>query len=251
MHNLLHKAFQRAVKKGILENSVIDLADPPKVVKKDIQVFTLEEQQRLMKEAKNHRLGNMVLFALYTGMRRGELLGLQWGDIDFAGQRLTVNRTLDRLKDYDADGTQTKSKLTVSDPKTFSSHRTIPFSTPMQMILEQQKFLQIKEKNVLGDGYNPDGFVFCTDSGKAIEPTTLRDFYKKLCTIAGVSQITFHALRHTFSTRALEGAVDIKTVSEILGHKSVSFTMDTYMHVLLDTKRNALENVAAFVKASG
>ena len=246
MHNVLHKSFLQAVKNGIMDKNIIELVDPPKVSKKEIKVFTFEEQQRLMKEAQNHRLGNLILFALYTGMRRGELLGLIWSDIDFEQKHFTIKRTLNRLKSYDETNTA-KSKITLSDPKTYASNRTIPITGQMQTILEQQELMQSKEKSLIGNEYNVDGYVFCTEYGTAIEPRTLHSFYKKLCTIADVPQITFHAMRHTFATRALEGGIDIKTASDILGHKSVSFTMDTYMHSLLDNKRNALESVAAFV----
>jgi len=96
-------------------------------------------------------------------------------------------------------------------------------------------------------GSHSSGFVFCTELGTQIEPGTLYRFFKRLCALASVPQITLHALRHTFAARALEAGEPVKNVSEILGHSSVSFTMDTYMHSLLDNKRNTLEKVAAFI----
>ena len=128
-------------------------------------------------------------------------MGLRWSDIDFKEKRFTVNRTLNRLKNYNLDevaGTQMKSKLTLSDPKTYSSHRTIPLTGQTYDILKREEMIQAKGKLLLGLSYNQGGFVFCTELGNPIEPRTLFDFYKRLCSLASVPQITLHAMRHPY-----------------------------------------------------
>jgi len=176
----------------------------------------------------------------------GELVALQWQDIDFLGYSLRVSRNLGRLKNYNKD-IDAKTIIVVDEPKTKSSKRTIPLSDEMIKDLEAARAVQEEIRQQCGDGYNEQGYIFASPLGECIEPRTMQDAFKRVLTSACVEDANFHALRHTFATRALEAGVPAKVVSEILGHASVSITLDLYSHVSLDTKRDAINRISSYV----
>jgi len=109
----------------------------------------------------------------------------------------------------------------------------------------------MEEKLLLGSGYDDQGFIFTSElGGIGHEPRTVQDWFKRVIKHAGINDANFHALRHTFATRALEAGVPAKTVSEILGHANVSTTLDLYSHVLLETKRNTINQISKFTQTS-
>lgn len=178
---------------------------------------------------------------MFTGLRLGELLGLKWEDIDFRGGLLYVRRSLNRVKkDKEDRKNGCATEVVTQSPKTQNSIRSIPLLGGMLDELNEWKRVQATDALAAGGQYSSSGFVVTNPKGGFIEPRAFREYYSRILNAAKLQHFTFHALRHTFATRALEQGMDAKTLSVILGHYSVSFTLDTYAHVLNDHKREEM-----------
>ena len=173
----------------------------------------------------------------------GELLALKWEDIDFSTAQLHVRRTINRLAKYEAHDGENKTEIVFGTPKTKNSCRIIPLTRTMIDELTRWKNLQAQDKQRAGDKYLDNGFVVTNEFGHYFEQKTFKDYYNRLLKDADIGHFTFHALRHTFATRALERGMDYKTLSAILGHYSVAFTMDTYVHSMDEHKRNEMNKM--------
>lgn len=192
--------------------------------------------------------GVAIKTALFTGVRLGELLGLQWRDIDYSMNTITVSRQVNRLKDYSPNA-KARTRLGIQeDTKTRSSNR--PISLPLQLmeLLKEHKERQAVEKRKWGKAYKDLDMIFAREDGYYIDPATFRDHYQKRLKEAGLGHHTIHALRHTFATRALEAGIPIKVVSQILGHASVQITMDTYSHVLPELQSESMNKIAEYMQ---
>ena len=214
------------------------------IMKKEIEIYTKEEQDKLIKVSKADDIyGSLVIFALFSGMRKGEILGLQWDDIDFERRIIKVNKQLRRIKNYDSD-IKSKTILRLEhNTKTSNSTRTVPMMNCLEEILKEHYNKQLENKRRLKKAYNKLNMVFCREDGTPLDPDTVLAKYHKLAENAGVKKCTFHALRHTFATRALESGMNVKVVSKILGHSSVEFTLNTYTHALPDIQRLEMEKL--------
>lgn len=168
----------------------------------------------------------------------GELLGLRWEDIDFRANMLYVRRTLNRLqkKNLAEDYVGARTEIIIQEPKTENSIRSIPLIPQLIRDLNAWKGVQTADKVAAGPEYQDSGMIVTNELGGYIEPRTFKKYYEQILAIANLPHYTFHALRHTFASRAMEQGMDSKTLSTLLGHASVSFTMDTYAHVLNEQK---------------
>lgn len=201
---------------------------PPTFEQKPVQVFDRAEQKRIEQAVLNGKPNHFgIVLCLYTGLRLGELLALTWKDIDFKNSVLTVDKTSCFIKDEDGE-----YKCLVSKPKTQSSVRMIPL--PKSILAELKA---IRKKSI-------SEYVISTHSGEHVSNRSYQTTYARILKKAKVRYRNFHVLRHTFATRALECGTDIKTVSEILGHKSPVITMNRYVHSMFDTKRKMAETLA-------
>lgn len=167
-----------------------------------------------------------ILFALFTGVRIGEICGLKWGDFDFLNGYVYIRRTVERIADLD-NKTQRKTKVVITEPKTENSIRVIPL--PEFLIEYVMKYRASDEKYIL------------TGSTKHTEPHTYYSRYKTFLRKYNLGDFTFHELRHTFATECVEKGFDIKSLSEILGHSNVSTTMNLYVHPTLQMKKRQME----------
>lgn len=174
------------------------------------------------------RLSLGILLTLHTGIRNGELCGLRWGDIDFSSKTMRICRTVERIADLDPF-TPTKTKVVVSEPKTESSYREIPMPRTLC------KYLKLKRSA-------PETYIL-TGTDKPSEPHTLYVRYERFLHRHGFDGYTFHALRHTFATRGIEAGVDVKSLSELLGHSDVTTTLRCYVHPSANQKRRQMEIV--------
>ena len=228
----LHKALGQAKNEGLILTNPAEGIILPRSSRPQIEILTRDEQARLVQASFQHRYGVFIRLVLMTGIRLGELLGLQWCDVDFRTNTLHIQRTLNRLQKMDAptDGSS-RTEIVIQEPKTENSIRIIPLLASVVTDLLNWRKVQEADKAVTED-YVESGFIVTNPMGGYIEPRTFSDYYHQILDLAGLRHFTFHALRHTFASRAMEQGMDEKTLSTILGHYSVSFTLDTYAHVL-------------------
>ena len=242
-HMALHKCLQQAVKEHLLVYNPCDAVTLPSGEKPEISVFTNDQQRALVQASYRHRYGVFIRLDLCTGLRMGELLALKWEDIDFSTSQLHVRRTINRLAKYEAHDGENKTEIVFGTPKTKNSRRTIPLTRTMADELARWKQQQAQDKIRAGDKYTDDGFIVTNEFGHYFEQKTFKDYYDRLLEDADIGHFTFHALRHTFATRALERGMDYKTLSAILGHYSVAFTMGTYVHSMDEHKRHEMDKM--------
>ena len=188
-----------------------------------------------------------ILLALYTGVRQGELLGLMWKNVhlDLQGQSYieivqTVNRT--KRREESSDG---KTELSINEPKTRHSVRTIPLLPDIAKRLSDYR--QMQENWRQKNGFPYSDFVFLSAKGTIIEPRDFQRDFKKILVQNNIRVVNVHGLRHTFATRALESGMSVKTLSKILGHSSVGFTLDTYAHVTERLKAEEISGMNGFL----
>ena len=232
IHRCLHNALKQAVLEHYIPFNPSDAVVLPKCVKPEIAVLTCEEQAQLINTSYRFRYGILIRLALSTGMRLGEILGLKWKNIDLKSNIIFVRQTLNRLNKIDYNGIGTKTEIVIQTPKTQKSIRSIPIIGYMKYELPQWRKIQQLEKAAAGTAYQDLDFVAANPLGGYIEPRTFKDYYNEILAASGIGHFTFHALRHTFCTRALENGIDPITVSSYMGHYSAAFTLDTYGHVL-------------------
>lgn len=213
----------------------IDLSDIKfKSSKKTMFILSKEEQTILestLKEKINIRK-ICLLLCLYTGLRVGEVCGLKWEDIDFSNKSLIIKRTIQRIKNTNSQN-KNKTILMESTPKSETSRRIIPIPN---FIIDMLKDFQQK-----------DNYFLLSNSEKLYDPRYLESFYSRVLKKCNIKNNKFHTLRHTFATRSIESKMDIKTLSEILGHSSVEITLKLYVHPTYEMKKTSIENLVEFM----
>lgn len=248
---VLHAALEEAYRSEYIIKNPASIAMLPTLnatdtSKKEIAVLSRAEQKVLLLSCDDDVYGAAIFTALHTGVRLGELLGLQWDDIDFENKTVRINKQVNRLKNYD-DNAKAKTCLGIQNStKTAASNRVISMSDPLANKLKRYKEVQEAEKRFWGNVYNDLNMVFARIDGNYMDPSTFRDRYRAILKKAGLKPFTVHALRHTFATRALEAGIAIKVVSKLLGHTSIEITMDTYSHVLPDFQSEAMNRIAEY-----
>jgi len=231
-HVVLHKALKAAVADGLIPRNAAAGLKLPRITREEIDPLTEEESRRLLEAVRGERLEALYVLALNTGMRQGELLALKWEDVDLEGGRLRVRRTL----------THADKAFVLGEPKTKNSRRTIRLTKGTISALQAHLSRQLEEIEKMGSLYQLGGLIFATEAGTIINPSNLRNrSFKPLLAKGALPQIRFHDLRHTCATLLLSKDVNVKVVSEMLGHASISITLDIYSHLLPDMQEKAVE----------
>lgn len=244
---ILSSMFKQAHKNGIiLRNPVENTTLPKERNEQQFRVMTVEEQKLFLEYAKESIYYPIYVVALGTGMRNGELRALQWKDIEFEKKVIHVNGTLK----YIAKG---EAKYRIDTPKSAASRRDIPMLDNVYDILRQHKKTQLEKRLLLGEKWNPqpgfENLVFTGPFGRCMTDSAMyQDMLKiqKRILAAGKTfeHIKPHTLRHTFATRGLENGIPPKVMQELLGHTSITMTLDIYSHVLPDVKANEIQKIA-------
>ena len=197
-----------------------------------ITTLTTAQQRRLHQHLLEHpgprNLG--ILLCLYSGLRIGEVCGLQWKDIDLGAGVIRITKTVQRI--YLNDGVSRAYYLSVDTPKTASSVREIPLPSALKGLFR-----------ILRKGSTASAFLL-SGSPVPLEPRTLRAHYYRQLELAGLPSVRFHVLRHSFATRCIEAGCDYKTVSAILGHASIATTLNLYVHPGFRDKKRVIERMA-------
>lgn len=231
IHGVLHKALDTAVRWNMLARNVCDVVSPPRIVKHEIQPLSMEQAQHLLEVARGDRLEMPLLLALVTGLRRGELLGLKWADIDFTQGALQVKRSLDYVAHHG---------YVESEPKTKSGRRRIVLPKFVVEALKQHRIQQLEQRLKVGEAWQESDYVFTGLTGGPFNPRYLLILFDQLLENAGLPHMRFHDLRHSAATLLLSMGVNPKIVQEILGHSNISMTMDVYSHVLPSMQKEAM-----------
>ncbi len=223
-----------AMKFAVTEQYCLPLKTPvckPSIPKEELTILSLGEQQRLEKEllSEFNLTCAGILISLHTGLRIGEICALSWDDIDLKTMVIHVRHTIARVKN-ESGSSSGSTCLILDKPKTKASTRDVPISTLLLPVL-------LKLRTI-----SSHGFVL-TGNSSFLKPRTFEYRYHKELERCNIDPVNFHTLRHTFATRCVEVGVDVKSLSEMLGHANVSITLNTYVHSSLEMKRNQLEKL--------
>lgn len=227
----LSQACKQAVNIGILYKNPCDGVQLPKKQARQSIAFGVDEQRRFLEQCKNGTtFDSLFIFAFNTGMRLGEILALTWDDVDIEKKIINVNKNLLVVNDYDTN-TEKKNKIIIDTTKTDSGKREIPLT------VAALKCVTIQKEN----NFKKSPFVFYSGTGNVLNKRNIyRAFNERMEKADITSHVTIHSMRHSFATRLLEKGADFKTVSELLGHKSIQITLDIYSHVSSDLKKNTI-----------
>ncbi|EDS76439.1 phage integrase [Clostridium botulinum C str. Eklund] len=243
INGFLYTCLESALKQNYIYQNYCKLVTLPKIVKDDkFTVFTLQDQNIFLNNIQGHKYEMAFILALGTGLRLGELLGLKWSDIDFDNNTLSVSRAIKRTTIINKQGDR-KSQIIEQLPKTKTSIRTVPIPTNIMEKLKEykQKHSVIKKENE--DLYNNTDYIFCDKLGNPLDPKRIPRNFKSVLKKAGLKDIKFHSLRHTYATRLFEVGVPIKTVQTLMGHSDITTTMNIYTHVMPEEKNKAAEKI--------
>jgi integrase len=230
LHKALSIALNTAVKQGTLKLNPLNHVIAPKVEKKEVEIWDVETRSKAVATFKQSQYGDFFQLGLRTGMRRGEMAGLKWSNVNLDTGKLKVVNTLQRI---------TGQGLVNGLPKTERSRRSIAIGPDVIDLLHQIRGKQITQQLEIGDAWTDSGYVFTDAAGLPLDPNLMTRAFKKMVTRAGLPKLTIHGLRHTCATILMEKGISPKVVSERLGHASPAITMDIYSHVLPDMQEKA------------
>ena len=230
IHAVLRNALECAAREETIPRNVAKLVKVATPKYKVNRGLTTAEARAALRAAADHRLYALYVLALCLGLRRGELLGLRWTDVDLDGEKLEVAQALQRVG----------GQLRFVQPKTEDSERTVPLPAFCAAALREHRKRQFAERSEAWPDWDDHGLVFPSRRGTPMEPDNLRRSWRAIRKAAGLGDIRFHDLRHTCVTLLLDLGVPPHVVREIVGHSDIEVTMTIYAHVSLDEKRKAL-----------
>ena len=229
--SVLKQAFKLALTLDLIRKDPTVAIKLPQQQEKEIQALTRDEQKRIeeycLKQTKNNYIG--IIICLYTGIRLGELLALTWDDIDFEKKFLYIKKTAYKIK---ING---KNQMVIDKPKTKKSNRIIPLPDKLLNLLQLSK------------NKSNSYYILSTKTNNMVDIRSYQRTFESILNKCGIKHYNFHCLRHTFATRALELGMDIKTLSEILGHTNVAITLNRYAHSLLEYKILEMNKISSLL----
>jgi integrase len=236
---IVRQALADGVRWGQLMRNVADFADPPRpgAPFRDLRTWTATEARSFLDAVAADRFYPAFLLAASTGMRRGEVLGMRWRDVDLDAARLSVSQSL----------VSVRYRLTFSEPKTARGRRSIALDPVTVAALRALRKRQLEERIALGGDWPPHDLLFTSHDGAPIHPDYLSELFHRRLKAAGLPRIRFHDLRHTWATLALANGVHARVVQERLGHANVATTLNIYSHVIPGLQEEAATRVAALI----
>ena len=240
IHAVLRSALNSAVKRRLIPYSPADHIELAPENPKRPKPWTVKQCQTFLRDIADDRLVNLYHLILFTGMRRGEAIGLRWEDVDLAGACLSVEQQITEVHGHSVVGT----------PKTKRGTRVVPIDADTVAMLRRHREMQEVEQTAWGPAWNDAGLVFTREDGRPLRPEYATRHFQALAERAGLPAIRLHDLRHTNASLALEAGVEMKVVSDRLGHSQISVTADLYTHVSNAVGRGAADKIAEALKAS-
>jgi integrase len=226
VHRVLFSALKQAVRWRLVSTNVAEAVEPPRLRRIEMRTLDAAEVRKLLEAAQGSRLYEVILIAVTTGMRRAEILGLRWADVDFDRSQISVSGVLQ------VDGS-------LAEPKTPRSRRDVGMPPTLRDALRSHKARQNEEKLALGAGYVDQGLVFANESGGSWKADGISSLYRGIVKRAGLGPLRFHDLRHTAASLMLEEGLPITTVAAILGHANTSTTLSVYAHAIKGSEQGA------------
>ena len=223
LHRILRESLSHAVRWGILTRNMADAVTTPRIQRKEIEMWDADTINQFLQSAKGSRFRDLYHLAVLTGMRRSELCGLKWENVDLIRGRLSVVATLHRI---------TGKGLIEGQPKTARSRRSIALAPDAVSLLHSTRGRQMEEQLDAGDLWQNLGYVFTQADGTPVAPDMVTYDFCAIVRKNKLPHLTFHGLRHAHATLMLTAGVHLKIVSERLGHSNIAVTADTYSHVL-------------------
>src|SRR5690554_226264 len=211
----------------------MELTRQPRFDRHEARYLSVEETVRILDAARGTRFWTLFALIAATGLRKGEASALRWSDVDFDSGTIVVRGTLSRI-----DG-----KLVVTAPKTRTSRRNLTPAPGVLKVLTEQRRLQEMDRRRAGNLWREQDFVFTTDTGMPFDPRNVLRALQTAAAKAGLADVTVHTLRHSAATAMLEQGVNLKAVSELLGHAGIQITANTYGHVSTETARRAMNEL--------
>ena len=240
LHTILHKALHDAERKHLVPRNVANAADPPRLRQPgsvEMKTWTAVELRSFLDGVSGHRLAAAWTLAATTGMRRGEVLGLRWQDVDLDRGRLAVRQTV----------LSVAYEVVLGTPKTTRGRRSIALDPFTVTVLRAHQQKQEAERLSMGSGYDEMGLVFPRPDGTPIHPDYFTKAFDRAVARLALPRIRLHDLRHSHATLGLAAGVQPKVMSDRLGHSTVAFTQDVYMHVIPKMEEEAAAKVADLI----
>jgi integrase len=240
IRTVLRSALAQALKWGLVPRNVAALVTPPRIPRPEVHVLNPDEARKFLDAAKGSRFESIFVLALTLGMRRGEILGLRWTDVDFETGVLKISQAMQRL----AEG------LSITEVKTERSRRVLAIPESVVRALRMRRAQQAQERLLAGIHWKDTGLVFTAPNGGMLEPITLHRAFKVLLTEAKLPMaVRFHDLRHSAASLLLAQGVHLRAIMELLGHSSISLTANTYSHVQPAMMREVANVMEEILKA--
>jgi integrase len=233
VHRIMSHALSDAVRWGLLVRNPADQVDAPRKAETEMPTWSADEVRTFLDSVATDRLWAMWVLLCTTGMRRGEVLGLRWDDVDLAAGRIAVRRALVEVDGYD---------LHISEPKTARGRRSVKLDTRTVAALTYHRRWQMEERLAEGIGGRPE-LLFTKPDGEPLQPQHVSQAFEARQRRAGLPIIRLHDLRHTAATIALSAGIHPKIVSERLGHSTVQLTLDRYSHVVDGLQEAAAQQI--------
>ena len=237
-HVVLRKALADAERLGLVQRNAAAAARGPSVTRSEMMTWSSDQLKEFLAVAQHSRMRNAFTILASTGMRRGELLGLRWGDVDLDSSQIAIVQTVSKVN----------GRIVVGQPKTSGSRRTVYVHDTTMKALRQQRQLQAEERLAAGPAWEADNdLVFRNEMGGPVNPERFSRHFRQLVEEVDVPRIRLHDLRHTNATLSLKAGVHPKVVSERLGHSSIAITLDLYSHVTPGISRDASATVESMM----
>ena len=222
-HRILHDALAWGVRMGLVARNVADAVTAPRAKAKEMRALDNHELTRLLEKARETEWYAPIHLAAFTGMRRSEVLGLRWQDVDLDLATISVTQTLHDLG---------SNKIVIERPKSAKSARQIALSPSACLVLRSHRERQENERAMFGLTLRDTDLVFSRGDGSAMLPNSLTHAFGRIARAAGLPDVHLHTLRHSHASLMLQAGVNVKTISSRLGHANIGITMDVYAHLL-------------------